>query len=118
MPIRFLCPNCGQVLSIGRRKAGIEVTCPKCRQSVTVPAPGQASSQAEVFENLDFDEFLLSPGGPLSDEEGDETAPPPPPSRPRAPLGRLIVAGSAHELPKRRLARPSDTGGGGVVPAK
>lgn len=37
MPIRFRCQNCGQLLSISRRKAGTEVTCPECIHRTPVP---------------------------------------------------------------------------------
>jgi hypothetical protein len=37
MPIRFTCTCCRQPLSIGKRKAGTQVTCPKCQSGLTVP---------------------------------------------------------------------------------
>lgn len=37
MPIRFRCPGCEGLLSIARRKAGQEITCPKCSELVIVP---------------------------------------------------------------------------------
>lgn len=37
MPIRFRCDNCGQLLSISRKKAGQEVTCPQCVHRTRVP---------------------------------------------------------------------------------
>ena len=39
MSIRFACPKCASVLKIADRKAGSEVTCPKCSQRIIVPAP-------------------------------------------------------------------------------
>lgn len=42
MPIRFACEHCESTLSVSSRKAGQEVTCPKCRQKTPVP---QASLQ-------------------------------------------------------------------------
>ena len=39
MPIQFRCPSCEKTLSAASRKAGREVTCPACGQSVLVPAP-------------------------------------------------------------------------------
>lgn len=39
MPIQFRCPECGQLLSISTRKAGTEVSCPKCVQRIRVPNP-------------------------------------------------------------------------------
>jgi HEAT repeat protein len=37
MPLRFHCTNCRHLLSIGRRKAGSETTCPICRHPQKVP---------------------------------------------------------------------------------
>ena len=37
MPIRFACEHCNSVLSVSSRKAGLDVTCPKCRQKTPVP---------------------------------------------------------------------------------
>lgn len=37
MPIRFECDQCGQRLSIARRKAGTEIACPTCGCSQHVP---------------------------------------------------------------------------------
>lgn len=39
MPIRFVCSQCGQRLSVGSHKAGKTAACPKCKASITVPAP-------------------------------------------------------------------------------
>jgi hypothetical protein len=38
MPIRFSCQHCGQRLRIASRKAGKEVECPKCQESIVVPS--------------------------------------------------------------------------------
>ncbi|WP_437228574.1 ExbD/TolR family protein [Planctomicrobium sp. SH661] len=38
MPIQFRCHLCDQLMSISRRKAGAEVTCPNCLKRTTVPA--------------------------------------------------------------------------------
>jgi hypothetical protein len=38
MPIRFTCDHCDSTLSVSSRKAGLAVTCPKCRQKTPVPA--------------------------------------------------------------------------------
>lgn len=37
MPIRYRCPECGQLLSIGTRMAGRDVDCPHCNAYHTVP---------------------------------------------------------------------------------
>ncbi|MCS7306802.1 MAG: hypothetical protein NZ602_17040 [Thermoguttaceae bacterium] len=44
MPIRFRCVACRQLLSIGRRKAGTEIQCPKCGRSQLVPSPEEAAA--------------------------------------------------------------------------
>ncbi len=48
MPIRFQCDQCGQHLSIARRKAGVEIDCPRCglRQAV----PGQPEEEGPPVE--------------------------------------------------------------------
>lgn len=52
MPIRFACEHCNSVLSASSRKAGQEVTCPKCRQKTPVVAkpaePATVGSEAPV----------------------------------------------------------------------
>lgn len=51
MPILFRCSNCGQKLSITRKKAGTLVTCPECAHRVTVPSPEELeTSAAPAFE--------------------------------------------------------------------
>lgn len=46
MPVRFTCSVCDQLLSIGRRKIGSEVICPKCKSRILVPAPEIAAVHA------------------------------------------------------------------------
>ena len=41
MPVRFTCTECHQTLSVGRRKIGSEVTCPRCQATVVVPTREQ-----------------------------------------------------------------------------
>lgn len=55
MPIRFACDHCNSVLSVSSRKAGQEVTCPKCRQKTPVPVPTHipATVAAEVTRPAD-----------------------------------------------------------------
>lgn len=47
MPIRFHCSHCGQRLSVGSHKAGKTAACPKCKESVTIPAPAAEPAAAE-----------------------------------------------------------------------
>lgn len=55
MPVRFLCPACHQLLSIGTRKVGAEVECPKCRSTIIVPDPHQPQDggQATVAQTTE-----------------------------------------------------------------
>lgn len=46
MPIQFRCHSCNQLLSIGTKMAGRELTCPKCKSQLTVPQP-EPSVEAE-----------------------------------------------------------------------
>jgi phage FluMu protein Com len=69
MPIRFRCPHCDQLMGIARRKTGLTVQCPRCREAVVVPAPdlrqaSHARRTVEVnqprFERRDFDEIFAA----------------------------------------------------------
>jgi hypothetical protein len=42
MPIRLLCPNCRQPLTVADHLAGKRINCPKCKNHVQVPAPDGA----------------------------------------------------------------------------
>ncbi|HIQ22024.1 MAG TPA: hypothetical protein EYH34_12450 [Planctomycetes bacterium] len=48
MPIRFHCTRCRRLLSIGSRKAGAEVTCPKCGAIQRVPSPEVAAAAGDA----------------------------------------------------------------------
>jgi hypothetical protein len=50
MPVQFRCSACRGKLSISRRKAGKQVECPKCGQTLTVPT-GEAMAD-ELTELL------------------------------------------------------------------
>lgn len=92
MAIRFLCRECGQLLSIGRRKAGTVIECPKCAAVQVVPGedtaragggqavslPSQDGSVAEVAtEKEEPGEWATSAAPPIVPER---TFGPPPPS--------------------------------------
>ncbi|MBW3597998.1 MAG: hypothetical protein KY475_12065 [Planctomycetes bacterium] len=52
MPVRFRCEHCQQRLSVGSKKAGAVVSCPQCKNKVTVPAEepsAQPPAPAEAF---------------------------------------------------------------------
>jgi len=38
MPIRFICEQCGQKLSVSSRVAGRRVKCPKCKETIKIPS--------------------------------------------------------------------------------
>jgi len=44
MPVRFLCTECHKLLSVGTRKIGSQVKCPRCQAAITVPAPEEAAA--------------------------------------------------------------------------
>jgi hypothetical protein len=56
MPIRFLCLECAQLLSIGTRKAGTEIECPKCGAKQTVPSPEAATATVTPPTNTQTEE--------------------------------------------------------------
>ena len=78
MPILFRCTNCGKKLSITRKKAGQEVTCPECVHRIIVPKPKeleeQLAAEAEAEEASAPQELepVHSHGAP-SEEEVHET---------------------------------------------
>lgn len=63
MPIQFRCQHCGQLLSISRKKAGAEVTCPQCVHRVTVPAleqPNRENHEDSAQPQLAREEQVLA----------------------------------------------------------
>ncbi len=60
MPIRFECDQCGQRLSIARRKSGTEIDCPSCGLRQHVPGEPSASPEesAENAEEAAIDQWL------------------------------------------------------------
>ena len=88
MPIKFRCPSCRQTLSVTRRKAGQNVTCPACESDVRVPdlsavQPVRAGA-ATAMAPAPGGEDQAGPGAELPEEspapaaaqggEGDEEA--------------------------------------------
>lgn len=75
MPIRFRCTNCERLLGIARRKAGTQITCPQCGESITVPHEiPEEDRQDQTLRGLDD---LLGPS-PSSASNGAVLAPPEP----------------------------------------
>jgi hypothetical protein len=52
MPVQFVCPQCNQLLSVGRRKIGMEVNCPRCQRSITVPTQEAAAVSVAMKQSL------------------------------------------------------------------
>ena len=51
MPIRFRCTYCSRLLGIARRKAGTQIRCPQCSESITVPIQDDVGDLDEL-DNL------------------------------------------------------------------
>ena len=45
MPVRFRCYFCMQLLTIGQRKAGTVIQCPRCQGQVWVPDPDNPAAE-------------------------------------------------------------------------
>lgn len=86
MPVQFLCTHCHRRLSVGHRKAGTTVDCPKCRQPNVVP------------------------GSSLSADEKHATAGPPENSAPPQPAFRAESAAAAPDCsdPIINFVAPTD----------
>ena len=71
MPIRFECDQCGQRLSIARRKAGTEIDCPTCGRSQHVPGePLEREPETpEDWPGISLDETVS--GEEIEDEPAD-----------------------------------------------
>ncbi|MGE0608808.1 MAG: hypothetical protein AB7O62_17065 [Pirellulales bacterium] len=74
MPIEFVCDHCQGLLKVGRRKIGVEVTCPKCGGKVFVPdevAAGVAVALRQATKHSGQDdgarEFFVYDDPPLPD---------------------------------------------------
>jgi biopolymer transport protein ExbD len=48
LPIQFRCTTCNQLLSISRKKAGVEILCPKCTTLTRVPQLPAGDDEPEV----------------------------------------------------------------------
>jgi hypothetical protein len=77
MPIRFVCPDCRQKLSISTRRAGTEAKCPRCKRALTVPEapaesprPKQAEAAAAGAASAAFE--VIAPHGEISYDLKDE----------------------------------------------
>lgn len=97
MPVQFVCPKCSQLLSVGSRKVGQPVDCPRCRQKVVVPTQEVAALGMALRESSRapsappaIPEFVVYDDvAPPVDRDppppADAVIPPPPPVQPPAP---------------------------------
>jgi hypothetical protein len=78
MPVRFLCPACHQLLSIGTRKIGSEVDCPKCRSTILVPDPQTSARHdgASPFEQDEMEPALTAISSSATPVSGSSVSPP------------------------------------------
>jgi hypothetical protein len=88
MPIKFPCPHCKQSLSIRDELAGKTGRCPRCQQTITVPAAGAAPAAEPPPEPLKAPAPARPPGaqaaGAARTAPAKTAAPPPsqvPPKR-------------------------------------
>ncbi len=107
MPVRFLCPACHQLLSIGMRKVGAEVECPKCRSTIIVPEPqpsqvagsttvAPTTASPSVFEQSGLEHALSAiSSGEKNPRPSGNSAAPPYDSSPADPLFPAATAGKA-----------------------
>jgi hypothetical protein len=92
MPVRFLCPACHQLLSIGTRKIGSEVDCPKCRSTILVPDPQQSARRdvANPFEHGGMEQALAA----ITSGTKPASGPPPPSPKNSPPATELLQRGA------------------------
>ncbi|MFZ5832787.1 MAG: hypothetical protein ACOY3P_22095, partial [Planctomycetota bacterium] len=67
MALRFRCPHCQQLLKIARRKAGTQIQCPRCDESLTVPTELEAARDlAREALGEHGDDQTAAPSGDLT----------------------------------------------------
>lgn len=115
MPIRFACEHCNSVLSVSSRKAGQEVTCPKCRQKTPVPLPERVpvAASTKIEERSAAPAAGLSPKAAVAPRETPAIAPPPPPDTPSVAseaLTQVELPDTGWQPPPTDDYDPYDTG--------
>lgn len=83
MPVRFNCNECKTLLSVGRRKIGERIDCPKCGAKITVPII-DALTGRPVRPKTKGDRQLVSPST-IDDDPADDD--------PDAPIAEYVVRG-------------------------
>lgn len=69
MPIGFRCHHCNQKLSVSRKKAGADVTCPTCAETTTVPTLAEAAAAKREQQQLDE----ADPDATLPEQESERS---------------------------------------------
>ena len=111
MPVVFRCFYCRGKLSIARRKAGHDVTCPRCQAVITVPVPEDLGDQLTELLTVGS-HHAAAPARPepqpvqtdyqhdAAFDGGDVVLPHPPTPKPKpAPKKQPMSARSANDLP-------------------
>lgn len=112
MPIRFECDQCGQRLSIARRKSGTEIDCPTCGLKQHVPGEPSADEPVESSEAVAIEQWLSETEPKVAEDpesvQIEQSDSGPPPIREEVDLSKTIdldyppippVAGAAIPLP-------------------
>lgn len=84
MPLRFSCQHCGQLFSVSADKAGVQLDCPKCQASITVPTSDDLAHLA-AFEDVEITESPSSPSTVVAESSPPPDVPQPDATQPDAP---------------------------------
>ncbi len=105
MPIQFRCTTCNQLLSISRKKAGVEISCPKCRKLTRVPqiaeaenAPADDPPAAPPLTEPQPASLRSRPAPPIV-ERKPESARSAPPAEPAPPPPAVITPPASAQPP-------------------
>jgi DNA-directed RNA polymerase subunit RPC12/RpoP len=127
--IQFVCPNprCGKLIQVSADKAGQQIQCPTCRQTVLVPgAVGGFTSRDDAAVEA-YQQFLRGIKEHQAPEEDAGTGPPAasksaagapavtlPPRRPPAPPRPAIDKEDLSGLPRAEVPLPAGAPGRGA----
>jgi hypothetical protein len=70
MPVQFRCYFCMQLLSIGRRRIGTVIQCPRCQGQVWVPDPAKPGTGRTAGSEVAGDIILTAVTGPTRRDPG------------------------------------------------
>lgn len=86
MPVRFVCPNCKAKLTVSRRFAGQQGSCPSCQSAIVVPGnPPAAVEAAPILDptgTADIESVPVAPKAESAQPEVQTTVEPPKPEAP------------------------------------